>query len=53
MAFDREIPITFASDAHAPDQVGWKMHELKLLAREAGYTEAADYRNRVRQMHKF
>jgi len=53
MAFDREIPITFASDAHAPGQVGAKMHELKLLAREAGYTEAADYRNRVRQMHKF
>ncbi|WP_457605365.1 histidinol-phosphatase [Nitratifractor sp.] len=53
MAFDRGIPVTFASDAHKPEQVGWKMHELKLLAREAGYREAADFRNRERQMHKF
>lgn len=53
MARDRKIPITFASDAHKPGQVGWKMHELKLLAREAGYAEVASYRNRERQMHNF
>ena len=53
MAHDRKIPITFASDAHKPEQVGWKMHELKLLAREAGYSEAASFYNRERQMHKF
>jgi len=53
MARDRRITITFASDAHQPEQVGWKMHELKLLAREAGYTQVASFRNRERQMHKF
>jgi len=53
MAYDRKIPITFASDAHKPEQVGWKMRDLKLLAREAGYSEAASYRNKERQMHKF
>jgi histidinol-phosphatase (PHP family) len=53
MAFDRGIPITFSSDAHHPDQVGYKMQELHQLAREAGYSEAADFRNRERRLLKF
>ena len=53
MAHDRKIPITFSSDAHRPDQVGYRMRELHDLARRAGYDEAASFRNRVRQLHKF
>jgi len=53
MAYDRGIAVTFASDAHKPEQVGYKMAELHALAREAGYTEAADFRNRERRLLKF
>ena len=53
MAHDRGIPITFASDAHKPAQVGYKMNELHALAREAGYREAADFCNRERRLLKF
>ena len=53
MAHDRRIPITFASDAHKPEQVGYRKDELHALARQAGYREAADFRNRERQLLKF
>ncbi len=53
MAHDRKIPITFASDAHKPEQVGYKMEELHALAKAAGYREAADFRNRERRLLKF
>jgi histidinol-phosphatase (PHP family) len=53
MAHDRHIPITFSSDAHKPEQVGYKMAQLHALAREAGYSEAADFRKRERRMLKF
>ncbi|WP_456432267.1 histidinol-phosphatase [Nitratifractor sp.] len=52
MAHDRGIAITFASDAHKPEQVGYRRDELCTLAREAGYTRAASFRNRERRMHK-
>ncbi len=53
MAHDRNITITFSSDAHSPLQVGYKMQELHKLARKAGYSEAADFRNRERRLLKF
>lgn len=48
-----EIPITFGSDAHRSDQVGMFTHEAEALARSAGYTQCAVYRNRERAMIKF
>jgi len=53
MAHDRGIPITFASDAHKPEQVGYRMAELHTLARKAGYRKAADFCNRERRLLKF
>ncbi|ADV45956.1 histidinol-phosphatase HisJ family protein [Nitratifractor salsuginis] len=53
MAHDRKIPITFASDAHKPEQVGYKMGQLHALARKAGYSEAADFHRRERRLLKF
>jgi len=53
MAHDRGITITFASDAHKPEQVGYRMEELHALARQAGYEHAADFRNRERRLIKF
>ena len=53
MAFDRGIPVTFGSDAHKPEQVGYKKEELHAFARSVGYTEAADYIRRKRVMRPF
>jgi len=41
-----EIPITFGSDAHAPQQVGFKQEACLALAREAGYDRAVIYRKK-------
>jgi histidinol-phosphatase (PHP family) len=48
-----EIPITFSSDAHRPDQVGMFSIEVESLVRRFGYGECATYRNRDREMIKF
>jgi histidinol-phosphatase (PHP family) len=53
MAFERNIPITFGSDAHAPEQVGMFRNEAEAFARAVGYTHAALYRNRKRELVKF
>jgi len=48
-----EIPITFSSDAHRPDQIGMFSDEIEALARSFGYSECATYCNRDREMIKF
>lgn len=48
-----EIPVTFGSDAHAPEQVGWKMEESVALAKSLGFTECAIFRRKEREMVKF
>lgn len=53
MAFERGIPVTFGSDAHTPEQVGYKQAEIHALAKAVGYTEAADFIRRKRVMHPF
>ena len=35
---DNNIPITFASDAHAPEQIGFKKNEIHKLAKAYGYS---------------
>ncbi len=47
-AFAQNIPITFASDAHKPEQVGLFDKEVIALAKEVGYTKCAIFKNRDR-----
>jgi histidinol-phosphatase (PHP family) len=47
------VPITFGSDAHAPEEVGMNFAEAVALARSAGYTEACRFTRRQRQMVRF
>lgn len=47
-AFQRGIPITFGSDAHAPEQIGMFRNEAENLARTAGYQECIYFKNRAR-----
>lgn len=52
-ARSREIPITFGSDAHKPDQIGLFREEAERLAREAGYDRCVYYIGRARRETAF
>ncbi len=52
-AYKLDIPITFASDAHKPEQVGLFSTEAHKMAQSVGYTECALFRNRERELIKF
>jgi histidinol-phosphatase (PHP family) len=52
-SFERGIPITFGSDAHAPEQIGLFRNEAETLARRAGYDECVYFRNRQMYTAKF
>lgn len=52
-AFDLNIPITFGSDAHKPEQVGLFRKEAEELAKSIGYTQCAVFRNRTISMVEF
>jgi histidinol-phosphatase (PHP family) len=53
LAFQRSVPITFGSDAHAPGEVGMNFAEAIQLARAAGYRECCRFTRRKRQMVNF
>lgn len=46
LAAEREIPITFGSDAHAPGEVGYEFGKALALARETGFTGTLRFRGR-------
>ena len=50
---DANIPITFASDAHHPKQVGFKSDALEAKAKAFGYHSCATFSKRQREMIKF
>jgi len=51
LARQRNIPITFGSDSHSPEEVGSSFDLSLKLAKDAGYTQFARFRNRQRTMH--
>lgn len=53
VAFELDIPITFSSDAHSIEQVGFSYGEVSALAKEIGYRKCAVFRNRDREMVTF
>ncbi len=48
-----DIPITFGSDAHKPEQVGFKQKEIYALAKAYGYTKCATFIEKERIMINF
>jgi histidinol-phosphatase (PHP family) len=48
LTFARGVPITFGSDAHAPEEVGMNFREAVQLAWNAGYRETSIYSGRRR-----
>ena len=53
LAYSLNIPITFSSDAHSPEQIGLFRDEIEALAKSVGYTQCATFRNRKRIMVNF
>jgi len=53
LAFEMGVPITFASDAHAPGEVGANFAEAVALARSVGYTHSCRFTKRQRELVKF
>jgi histidinol-phosphatase (PHP family) len=46
LAFQKGVPITFGSDAHAPDEVGMNFPEAIALARSVGYRQSVQFAGR-------
>jgi len=53
IAYALDIPITFGSDAHAVEQVGFGYEEVIALAKGVGYTKAVTFEQRDRQLVTF
>jgi histidinol-phosphatase (PHP family) len=49
IAFQKGVPITFGSDAHAPDEVGMNFAEAIQLAHSVGYKECCRFQNHKRE----
>lgn len=52
-AYALDIPITFGSDAHTPEQVGFAYEEMTALAKDVGYTHAVMFEKRDRMLVNF
>ncbi|MGD1088495.1 MAG: histidinol-phosphatase HisJ family protein [Verrucomicrobiota bacterium] len=53
LAFEKGVPITFGSDAHAPEEVGMNFAEAIQLAREVGYSSCCKFTKRQPQAAAF
>ena len=53
LAFQKGVPITFGSDAHAPAEVGMNFAEAVQWARSAGYRECRRFERRKHRLVKF
>jgi histidinol-phosphatase (PHP family) len=52
-AYELDIPITFGSDAHTPEQVGFAYEEVTKVAKDIGYTKAITFAKRDRALVTF
>jgi histidinol-phosphatase (PHP family) len=53
IAFQKDVPITFGSDAHAPGEVGMNFAEAVALARDVGYTKCCRFEQRRKTIVPF
>ena len=53
LAAEAQVPITFGSDAHAPEEVGLNLPEAVQLARGAGYTHSLRFNQRRAEAVRF
>lgn len=53
MAYDMGINITFSSDAHSVENIGFKYDEAVSIAKKIGYTKCISFENRDRKIVEF
>lgn len=53
MMAELDIPISFGSDAHAVEHIGFKKEEIRALAKNYGYKKCATFKNRERMLVNF
>lgn len=53
LAYELDIPITFSSDAHKVEQIGYGYDDVVSLAKEVGYTKIVSFRNRDKELITF
>jgi histidinol-phosphatase (PHP family) len=53
LAFQKGVPLTFGSDAHAPQEVGMNFAEAIQLARSVGYSNCCKFVKRRREVVTF
>ncbi len=53
LAYELNIDITFSSDAHSIEQIGYKYDEVRDIAKEVGYNKCISYKNKQKIYHKF
>ncbi len=53
LAFELDIPITFGSDAHSIEQVGFGYDEIIKIAKQIGYTNCIIFNNKKKKSIKF
>ncbi len=53
LAYKKEIPISFGSDAHAPQNAGIYKDKMIALAQEVGYTNAVSFSKGEREFYAF
>jgi len=52
-AYALDIPITFGSDAHSVEQVGFSYEEVRTVAKEIGYSKCVSFENREKAFFDF
>lgn len=53
LSFELDIPITFSSDAHSIDQIGYCYYEAITIAKQVGYTQCVYYENKKQKSVSF
>ncbi len=53
LIYDLDIPITFSSDAHSVEQVGYMYDDVLSIAKEMGFSKVATFNNRDRKLVSF
>jgi histidinol-phosphatase (PHP family) len=44
--YESDIPVTFGSDSHKPEEVGWEIERALSILREVGYSQVVGFQNR-------
>jgi histidinol-phosphatase (PHP family) len=50
LIYEKDIPITFASDAHSTEHIGFKKDKIKELAKSVGFTKQAIFKKKQMQL---